>query len=265
MKKLTFLIFLLFCFVLTGCNSEKTGNETLLNKIKAKDKIVVGIKDDSKPFGFVRNNEITGFDADVAYEVAKRIFLSDFKGHVEFVPLKSSQRISALNTGKVDMLIATMSINERRKEIIDFSIPYYVAGQALMVPKYSKIKSLAQLNDKSVAIILGTTGEKTIRLLAPNASAIGAFSYPDAFNHLKEGHVQAILADDSLLYGLVMDNRGYKILPARYTEEYYAIAIRKGEETESLKKVLNAAIRNMQQTGKLNRIKEKWIPNFSLI
>ena len=62
-----------------------------------------------------------------------------------------------------------------------------------------------------------------------------------------------------------MDNRGYKILPARYTEEYYAIAIRKGEETESLKKVLNAAIRNMQQTGKLNRIKEKRIPNFSLI
>ena len=88
MKKLTFLIFLLFCFVLTGCNSEKAGNETLLNKIKAKDKIVVGIKDDSKPFGFVRNNEITGFDADVAYEVAKRIFSSHFKGHVEFVPLK---------------------------------------------------------------------------------------------------------------------------------------------------------------------------------
>ena len=134
-----------------------------------------------------------------------------------------------------------------------------------MVPKYSKIKSVAQLNDKSVAIILGTTGERTIRLLAPNANAIGAISYPDAFNHLKEGHVEAVLADDSLLYGLVTDNKGYKILPARYTEEYYAIGIRKGEDTKSLKKLLDITIRDMQQNGKLNRIKEKWIPGFQLI
>lgn len=264
MKKLTFLIFLLFCFILTGCSEQKQP-ESLLSKIKSRDKIIVGIKTDSKPFGFIKNGEITGFDADIAYAVARKIFLTDFKGHVEFIPLKPSERISALNTGKVDVVIATLSINDRRKEVIDFSIPYYVTGQALMVPKYSKIKSVAQLNDKSVAIILGTTGERTIRLLAPNANAIGAISYPDAFNHLKEGHVEAVLADDSLLYGLVTDNKGYKILPARYTEEYYAIGIRKGEDTKSLKKLLDITIRDIQQNGKLNRIKEKWIPGFQLI
>ena len=58
-----------------------------------------------------------------------------------------------------------------------------------------------------------------------------------------------------------MDNRGYKILPARYTKEYYSIALRKGDESKELKEELNKLIDFMQQSGKLNRIKEKWIPN----
>lgn len=262
MKKLSiFLIFI--CLFLTGCIQEKRPSN-LLDEIKSRDKIIVGIKDDSKPFGFIQNGQITGFDIDIAKNVAMRIFSSDYEGHIEFVPLKPSERIIALNTGRVDIVIATLSINERRKDIIDFSTPYYMAGQALMVPKYSRISSIEQLNDKAVAIVLGTTGEKTIRLLAPNATSIGAKSYKEAFEYLKEGKVEAILADDSLLYGLLTENRGYKILPSRYTEEFYAIGIRQGEENLTLKKQLNAIISSMQQNGKLNRIKEKWIPGFQI-
>ena len=58
-----------------------------------------------------------------------------------------------------------------------------------------------------------------------------------------------------------MDNKGYKILPARYTKEFYAIALRQGDENKELKDALNKILNRMQQTGKLNRIKEKWIPN----
>lgn len=263
MKKLSILI-LLTCLLLTGCTQQKKP-ANLLETIKLRDKIIVGIKDDSKPFGFVKDGEITGFDADVAKYIAQRIFASDYKGHLEFVPLKSSQRISALNTGKVDIVVAALSINERRRDIIDFSIPYYIAGQALMVPEYSKIISIEQLNDKAVAVVLGATSEKTIRMLAPNATSIGAVSYQDAFNYLKDGTVQAILGDDSLLYGLVTENKGYKILPQRYTEEYYAVGLRLGEENLALKKTVNSIIETMQQSGKLNRIKEKWIPGFKVL
>ncbi len=261
MKKLNLLI-LLICLFLTGCTQEKTPLNSL-DTIKSRDKIIIGIKDDSKPFGFIKDGKITGFDADIAQNISRKIFNSE-ENHIEFVPLKPSERIIALNTGKVDIVIATLSINERRKDIIDFSIPYYIAGQALMVPKNSKLSSIEQLNNKAVAIILGTTGEKTVRLLAPNATVIGAMSYKDAFSYLKNGEVDAILADDSLLYGLVMDNRGYKILPSRYTEEYYAIGLRQGEENITLKKQINAIIKGMQQNGKLNRIREKWIPNFRI-
>ncbi|MCD8023926.1 MAG: transporter substrate-binding domain-containing protein [Candidatus Gastranaerophilales bacterium] len=262
MKKLS--IFILFCiFFLTGCTQEKK-NENLLEKIKLRDKIIVGIKSDSKPFGYINNNEISGFDADIAKNIAQGIFASDFKGHIEFVPLKAQERIIALNAGRVDMIIATLSINERRKEIIDFSIPYFIAGQALMVPYTSRIKSIEQLNNKPVAVVLGTTGERTVRLLAPNVISIGATSYKDAFDLLKNGSVEAILADDSLLYGIMSDNKGYKILPQRYTKEFYAIGLRQGEENASLKRQLNAIIKDLQETGKLNRIKEKWIPSIKI-
>ena len=261
MRKLNILIFLL-CLILTGCTSEKTNS--LLDDIKARNKIIVGIKDDSKPFGFIQNGEITGFDADIARETAKKIFLSDYKEHLQFVPLKPSERIAALNTGRVDIVIATLSVNERRKDIIDFSIPYFVAGQALMVPKYSRISSISQLNDKPVAIVLGTTGEKTVRLLAPNANVVGVASYKEAFELLKEGKIDAILADDSLLYGLLSETKEYKILPPRYTEEYYAIGLRKGDETLTLKKHLDSIIKELEQSGKLARIKEKWVPNYKM-
>ena len=90
---------------------------------------------------------------------------------------------------------------------------------------------------------------------------IGKRNYEDVFKLLKENKVDAILADDTILYGFIMDNKGYKILPARYTREFYAIALRQGEENKELKEELNKIINHMQQSGKLNRIKEKWIPN----
>lgn len=261
MKKLSF--FLLICLFLTGCGI-KNRPKDFLDEIKLKDKIVVGIKNDSKPFGFVQNGEITGFDADIAKHIAASIFNDDYKEHLEFIPLGPSQRLTALNSGKVDIVIATLSINERRKDIIDFSNPYFEAGQALMVPAGSRISSIEQLNNKKAAVVLGTTGEKTIRMFAPNATSIGAVNYDDAFDYLEQGLVDAILADDSLLYGILSQKRGYKILKPRYTKEYYAIGIRKGSEYASLKKQLNAILNSMQQTGKLNVIKEKWIPEYKM-
>ncbi len=261
MKKVTclILIFLFSCF-LSGCKNLNEPKD-LLSKIKLKNKIVIGIKNDSKPFGYVENNELKGFDVDIAKSVSARL-LGDKTGElIEFVYVTPESRIIDLNSGKVDIIIATMSINSTRSHIVDFTTPYFVAGQALMVKNGSKVNSIESLNTRKVGIILGTTGEKTIRQLAPNATIIGKKNYNDAFNLLSENKVDAVLADDSILYGFIMNRKGYKILPARYTKEYYSIALRKGEETEKLKEELNKHLDFMQQSGRLNRIKEKWIPN----
>lgn len=258
MKKLSILLSV-FLFLLTGCTKE-TKTTNLLDDIKAKEKIVVGIKNDSKPFGFIKDGKFQGFDIDIAKEISKEIFSSNDEKYIEFIPLNASERISALNTGKVDILVATLSMNKSREAIIDFSNPYFVAGQTLMVAKNSYIGSIEQLNNKNVAVVLGTTGEKTLRTLAPVANSVGAFNYHEAFNMLKKGQVEAILADDSLLYGILSENKNYKILNSRYTEEYYAVGIRKCPENKELKKQINQTIRKIQENGRMAQIKSKWIP-----
>ncbi len=265
MKKVSIFLSIFFCFIvllgLFGCANPNREPKDLLARIKFRNKIIIGIKNDSKPFGYVEDGELKGFDVDVAKSISKNL-LGDDKGElIEFVIVTPESRISDLNSGNVDIVIATMSISAKRTHIIDFTNPYFVAGQALMVKESSKINSIESLNTRRAGIILGTTGEKTIRQLAPNATVIAKKNYNEAFGLLKDDKVDAILADDSILYGFIIDNKGYKILPARYTKEFYAIALRQGDENKELKEALNKILNHMQQSGKLNRIKEKWIPN----
>lgn len=260
MKNL-FLIFTLCLFslsVLCGCGAQKA-SQNALSHAKLMNKLTVGVKNDSKPFGFVDNEgNPAGFDVDVAKEIARQI-LGD-ENAVEFVYVTPSSRITDLNSRKVDMVIAAMSITPNRADVVSFSQPYYQSGQAIMVKEGSKISSLADLNGSNVGFVLGTTGEKTIRNLAPAASLRAAKTYPEIFNLLKNGEIEAILADDTMLYGLAADNKGYKILPKRYTREYYAVAMRSSKESEELREAVDVAVNYMQQRGILNKIKNKWLP-----
>lgn len=260
MKNL-FLIFTLCLFslsVLCGCGAQKA-SQNALSHAKLMNKLTVGVKNDSKPFGFVDNEgNPAGFDVDVAKEIARQI-LGD-ENAVEFVYVTPSSRITDLNSRKVDMVIAAMSITPNRADVVSFSQPYYQSGQAIMVKEGSKISSLADLNGSNVGFVLGTTGEKTIRNLAPAASLRAAKTYPEIFNLLKNGEIEAILADDTMLYGLASDNKGYKILPKRYTREYYAVAMRSSKESEELREAVDVAVNYMQQRGILNKIKNKWLP-----
>lgn len=239
----------------------KKHERSTLDSIKFKDEIVIGVKDDSKPFGYVENGKLKGFDIEISDVVAKRILNSEESSKIRFKVLSPEEKIFALNSKDVDMVIAVMSITPSRLEIIDFSQPYYVAGLSILANKKARINGVSDLNDKNVAVILGTTGEQTLRHLAPSAKIRGAKTYPESFELLKKGEVDAVFADDSLLYGFVMDNKNYKILPKRYSEEYYAIAIRKGDKR--LQNTLNTIIDELHQSGELARMRQKWLRQFN--
>ena len=123
-----------------------------LETIIKRDKIVVGIKTDTYPFGYIDDKgHFAGYDASLARLIARGILGSDKK--VKFVPVTSSDRVMKLYTGDVDMLIATMSITSKRQEIIDFSNPYHMAGQAVLVKKGSPVKSIRDLSGKTAIIV----------------------------------------------------------------------------------------------------------------
>lgn len=256
-KKILVILVLCLVFLTTACN-KKDDNLDTLSKIKQRGKIIVGVKYDTKPFGYINENqELVGFDIDLAKNIAKNLLGDENK--IEFKQVTPSNRILALNSNQVDMVIATMTITPERKSVIDFSSPYYMAGQAVLVPKDSKINSMADLNGKRVIIIFGSTSEKNLRIIAPNATIIGFKTYTSGFDALKQGRADALTSDDSILLGLTMDDPSVRLLPKRYTREPYGIGFKKDISSQRLEECVNNILAGMKSSNELNQIKAKWI------
>ena len=91
----------------------------------------------------------------------------------------------------------------------------------------------------------------------PKTSATNEFTYTEIFEYLKNGEVDAVLADDSILYSEFKDNKDYKILSKRYSKEYYAVGIRK--EDIELKNKIDLILERLQENGSLNLLRAKWL------
>lgn len=256
-KKIWLSIFLIF--IVAGC-AKKVNQSDLYNSILKRDKLIVGISFDSKPFGFLDSNgQVKGLEADLAREIADRLLGDENK--VEFKNVTSQDRIKVATNDEVDMVISTMTINSQRKKVVDFSSPYFIAGQVICVKKQSKINSLDDLLNKRVIVVLGTTGEKNIKSFAPNALIQGYINNSDAIDAFKTGNDDAITTDDSLLLGLVQEDGKYHLLPKRLTKEPYGIAFKKSRHTKTFKESVDKIIDDMKEDGTLENIKGKWITN----
>lgn len=244
------------CLILCACTAknEKTDN---LNTILERGKLIVGVRVDAKPFGFLDSNgKYQGYDVELAEKLAKSILNSS--SAVEFVPVTAQNRISMLNSGKVDVLVAAVSVTENRKILMDFSSPYFIAGQAVLVNQGSDITTLKELNGKRVIIVYGSTGEMGVRRALPEAAVIGYKTYDEAIKALKSGDADGLISDDTILYGLTANDKSVKILQGRYSKEPYAVAFRKGKESEKLREHTNFFLQELARTGKLKKMQLQW-------
>ena len=251
MKKLFTILLLLLCFLTCGCTSNKP--KSTLDLIKEKDILTAGVKFDSKPFGFIENNEIKGLDIDIAKHIAKNI-LGD-KNKIKFVEVTSENRIAKLINGDIDIIVATMTDTQDRRKIVDFSIPYYVSGQVILCQKNSDIKSAANLSYNNTVIVKGTTAEKTFKQFHNKSNVIKAHTYHEAFNAINNN--TCMIGDEAILQGFLQNNQGYQIFNKKLSSEPYAVAIRKEDTT--LKKYIDFTIEQLQNSDELDKIKNKWI------
>ena len=220
--------------------------------------IKVGINTEIRPFAFKNNDgELCGYDIDLAKNIAE--YLLNNREAVEFIPVTPENRLLKLSTGEVDIIIAAMTITPQREKLINFSIPYDNAGQALLVKSSSTVNSMSDLVGQNVGVIWGTTAEKNMQSLAPMANVIGFKSYQEAFNALKAGTIGAITSDDTILSGYATTDKDVKLLPKRYTREPYGIGFRKGKGAQKLEHALNYAINDMKQKNTMIKIHKKWI------
>ena len=250
-------IFLIFIMVImSGCKEQKKLNQ--LEQIIERDKLIVGVKTDSKPFGYIDSGslEIIGFDIDIAKRIAKDILGSETK--VKLIPVTPENRIETLTSGQADIIVATMSITNAREEVVDFSEPYFIAGQSAAVLNNGKIQSYADLNQKRVLVVLGTTSAGNIKTNIPGSLIVGYKNYDEMFNALKNNRGDAAVTDDAILSGFIMDNPNYKLLNPRLTIEPYGVGINKGNHSVALKNAINRTISAMKTDGTLNSLKQKW-------
>jgi len=257
MKNKLLTILALCIVVLTAGCTQKEEKVDTLDKVLQRGKLVVGVKYDAKPFGYLNSRQApVGFDIDLAKHIAK--FVLGDENKIEFRQVTPSNRILALGSGDVDIVIATMSITPQRARIIDFSVPYYVSGQALLVPKRSDIRTMSDLNGKKVIIVYGSTAERNLRLIAPEAQVIGFKTYTSAYKALKEGRADAMTSDDTILIGFAISDDSVKLLPKQYSKEPYAVAFNKGAESDRLRHKVDTIIKDMERTGELNQLRHKW-------
>jgi glutamate transport system substrate-binding protein len=209
--------------------------ESTMAKIKAKGKIVIGTKFDQPLFGLKNptTNEVDGFDAEIGRLLAKKIFGDDIKGKVEFVETTSKVREEAIEQGKVDLVIATYTINAARKERVGFAGPYYTAGQDLLVKKGdTSITGVESLDGKKVCSVQGSTSLKNLAEKAPKADASITFDkYSLCVEALLDGRVNAVTTDNVILLGFVADNADkVQLVGKPFTQEPYGIGVKKDDK-----------------------------------
>ncbi|WP_415873130.1 glutamate ABC transporter substrate-binding protein [Brochothrix thermosphacta] len=256
-KKLIFILMTLSLF-LVGCGKQ-VADQSSSERIQTKPTITWGVKTDTRLFGLtnIATGEIEGFDIDIAKALTKEIGGKDAKA--VFVEVTSKTRIPLLKNGNIDAIIATMSITDERKQVVDFSDVYFDGGQSLLVKKGSKIRSIKDLDaDTTVLAVKGSTSAINIRKSAPDAKILELENYSEAFTALKSNQGDVMTTDSGILYGMVAQDKNYAVVGGNFTDEPYGIAVNKGQK--DFVKELNVALKTIKENGTYQKLYDKWIP-----
>ncbi len=207
---------------------------TTMAKIADSGTLRVGIKFDQPGFGLKGlSGDYEGFDVEIAKIVAGGLGVAPDK--IEFVEAKSAVRETVIQNDQVDMVVATYTINDKRKKLISFAGPYYTAGQQLMVASdnstITKPEDLKANPDQQVCSVTGSTPSQNILPYLASPSQLTLFDTYSACNDaLGNGQVQVVTTDNVILLGFVSESDGKsKLVGSQFTEEPYGIGITKGD------------------------------------
>lgn len=164
-----------------------------------------------------------------------------------------------LERGKVDVVLATMTVTRERGNEVDFSKVYFVAGQALLVMATSSLTNISDLPGKTVAVHKGSRAEQTLETLVPGANAHIVTTYEEAMTALDSGNIAAVLEDDTILFGLMQRYpEKYRLLGNRLTRDYYAAGIAKGHP--GLLNVIDDVVQRFKEPENWNATFTKFFP-----
>lgn len=222
-----------------------------LDEVKSRGKIIVGIKNDYRPFGFLdKDAALKGFEIDLAKQVAKKILGSE--DAIELVPVIASNRIELLNAGRIDLILATLGQNAERAKVIDFTEAYYMmAGIELLGPKNSAIQSWEDVSGKKLCGVQGNLYNKTLTGKY-GAETVLFTGTAEMFKAFQDGRCDAIAFDGPILRQKIAEPEwAEKYEITLETFDYIPIAGGVRKDEPAFLKAVNEAILSAEAAGVL--------------
>lgn len=257
MKKwLAALLLVVITAALAACggSDEKSGDSTL-DKAKKEKVLVVGTNAGYYPFEmFNKKGTMIGYDMDVAKAIADKM-----GAKLEVQQLGFETLIPSLKSGKVDLVIAGMTITDERKGAVDFADSYYTTGQAVMVGKGSTVKSLEDVDKKgnTIAVQIGTTGAIVAKENIKNATIQEFDDFPAAALAAQQGKVEAVVYDEPAIQIYALQNEGkVKKLDGLLASDDLGIAVKKGDK--EMLKFVNDFLKEYKGSDQEKELQDKW-------
>lgn len=220
---------------------------TTMDKLAKAGKITIGTKFDQPLFGLKPpSGDPVGFDVEIGKIIAGQLGIPADK--IEWVETVSANREQYIIDKKVDIVIATYTINDARKEVVSFAGPYYNAGQDILVLKGNPegIKGPEDLKGKNVCSVAGSTSEKNIA--AYDVNLITSDTYSNCLEPLRGNKVIAVTTDNVILAGLADQNEGeFEVISNPFTEEPYGIGL--AHDDDAFRAFINDVLEESYKNG----------------
>ena len=227
-------------------------------EIQQKGRLNVGVKCDYPPFGYTDENGSTvGYEIEMVRRMALYAFGST--GAVHFECVVAANRIPFLTTGRVDLIVATLTYTPDRAKTIAFSDPYFTAAGRLLVPKNSSIKEARDLAGKTVTTITSSVYATYFQNCVPRATVLPFEQTADALAALNQGRAQAFMQDDTLLVDLAKKNPNLKMVGSGVAAGPWGIGLRL--EDTALREWADAALAEMQREDFNWTNFHRWFPD----
>ncbi|MBV9119988.1 MAG: transporter substrate-binding domain-containing protein [Chloroflexi bacterium] len=222
--------------------------------IQQRGKLVVGVKCDYPPFGFI---DAGGKNAGIEYDIVKQLSVFAFGKEDAVQPecVVAANRIPFLTTNRIDLIVATLTYTADRAKTINFSDPYFAAAGRMLLPKNSNVTDEKQL--KNVAVPKGSVYVTWFQKCSPSANLLQFEQTSDGLALLTQGRAEAFVHDDTLLIDLAAKNQNLKIAGNGIAPGPWGIGIRLGDKATT--DWVNAALKQMQQDDLFQRELGKWV------
>lgn len=228
-----------------------------VDAIRARGRLIVGLDTGSNLFSFrdPMSGKLVGFDVDIAREISRDLFGDPER--VDFRILTSAERVEALQNSTVDVVVKTMTITCARKQDVAFSTVYFQAQHRVLAVRGSGINGVADLANRRVCVVAGTTSLQRLQRIVPTAQIVTAAMWADCLVVLQQRQVDAVSTDDAILAGLAAQDPYLELVGDSLSPEPYGVGIKK--ESDDLVRFVNGTLERIRGDGTWNRLYARWL------